>query len=735
MLGIKYKNAIVIKLFSSCAILLYYCCVLARRRKKKNIVLNKFKLGISLTVLGSLFFFSLYFAEWSPVIMFLRTYASIAFGEVGLYVFFALCFFVGIIIMAKGHLMKLIIRQFMVIMFIISAVINFPIIDGDVAKYEKFWWYISWPIIAILQVMFGGKAIATKSFIIILLILAIIWIMYSLNFSFPNISLKTESKPKSDAKKQRVRYEEEEEEEEEEKPEFWKPVSRSLIKSLIKDKLQRKIEEKEQTKERRIKPTINFSGEKPTFNHAILDSNADQTVTIDETFLMEKAKALQNKLMEFNVPIMIEWFDIGPSIVQIRVKPDEGIKLSTIESLTNDISLSLKSKSVRIIAPIPGTDCIGIQLPNPKPLMVHLADVLSTTEFANDMKKSDNNLALGKAIDGSIIIKTLESMPHLLVAGATGSGKSVGVNDFILSLMYQNTPSELKFLMVDPKQVELELYAGLPYLLAPIVFEPEKALKLLKRTEQEMERRYGILKESRVKNIDEYNKKISSEKMFRIIFVIDELASMMLSKAKRDVENCITHISAKARAVGIHLIIATQRPSVDVITGLIKANIPTRIAFGTVSEIDSRTILGKKGAETLLGKWDMLYMDPSTKSPIRIQAPFISTEEIEKVVMALKTKYMGGLTEEDIYNQEIVGLLENKLEAGQQLFGSSNGDNDDELVERAIQVISQTRKASATLLQRKLGVGFARAARIMDILEEKGIIGPQDGAKPRDIFI
>ena len=211
--------------------------------------------------------------------------------------------------------------------------------------------------------------------------------------------------------------------------------------------------------------------------------------------------------------------------------------------------------------------------------MVRLGDILSSNDFANDMKKSDNNLSLGKAIDGSIIIKTLESMPHLLVAGATGSGKSVGINDFILSLMYQNTPSELKFLMVDPKQVELELYAGLPYLLAPIVFEPEKALKLLKRTEHEMERRYGALKEARVKNIDEYNQKTGGEKMFRIVFVVDELASMMLSRSKRDVENCITHISAKARAVGIHLIIATQRPSVDVITGLIKANMPTRIAF------------------------------------------------------------------------------------------------------------------------------------------------------------
>lgn len=710
---------------------------MAKRRKKKNLVLNKYRLGLSMTILWSLFFFSLYFAEGSPVLMFLRTYASIAFGEVGLYVFFALCFFVGIVIIAKWYLMKLIMRQFMLMMFLISAVINFPIIDGDLNKYETLWWYISRPIIALLQVMFGHKAIATKAFIIILLVLAVVWILYSFNFSFPKISLQTETKPKKKAvaKKSRTQeYEEEEEEEEEEKPNFGQPVSRSLIKSLIKNKLENKIQEKEKVREKKIRPMINFSWEKPTFSVNTIELSPDQTVTIDESFLMEKAKALQNKLMEFNVPIMIEWFDIGPSIVQIRIKPDEGIRLSMIEWLSNDISLSLKSKSVRIIAPIPGTDCVGIQLPNPKPVMVRLWDILGSKEFTNEMKKSDNNLSLGKAIDGSVIIKTLESMPHLLVAGATGSGKSVWVNDFILSLMFQNTPSELKFLMVDPKQVELELYAGLPYLLAPIVFEPEKALKLLKRTEHEMERRYGVLKEMRVKNIDEYNRKTSTEKMFRIVFVIDELASMMLSKAKRDVENCITHISAKARAVGIHLVIATQRPSVDVITGLIKANIPTRIAFGTVSEIDSRTILGRKWAETLLGKWDMLYTDPTTKSPTRIQAPFVSTEEIEKVVMTLKTKYMGGLTEEDIYNQEIVNLLENKLEAGNQLF-SGWGNDDDELVEQAIQVISQTRKASATLLQRKLGVGFARAARIMDILEERGAIGPQDGAKQRDIFI
>jgi DNA segregation ATPase FtsK/SpoIIIE, S-DNA-T family len=237
--------------------------------------------------------------------------------------------------------------------------------------------------------------------------------------------------------------------------------------------------------------------------------------------------------------------------------------------------------------------------------------------------------------------------------------------------------------------------------LAPIVFESEKALKLLKWSVNEMEKRYSILKEKRVKNIDEYNSKIIWEKMYRIVFVIDELADMMMSGNKKDVETCITRIAQKARAVGIHLIVATQRPSVNVITGLIKANIPTRMAFGVVSEIDSRTILGRKWAEALLGKWDMLYIDPSTKHPIRIQAPFVSTEEIEKVVQTLKNKYMWWLTEEDIYNPEIVQMLESKLETGDSLFGWGNGD-DDELIEQAIQVISETRKASATLLQRKL---------------------------------
>ena len=509
----------------------------------------------------------------------------------------------------------------------------------------------------------------------------------------------------------------------------------SLLKEMFKTKVTQKIEEK------KPKPVISFSGDKPTFGYSALESNLGNQQTVDENFLVEKAKALQTKLSEFWVPIAIEGFDIWPSIVQIKIKPEEGIKISAIEGLSNDIKLSLKSKSLRIIAPIPGTDMIGIQIPNPKASMVRLGDIISTEEFSMQMKKNSTNLSLGKGIDGSVQVKALESMPHLLVAGATGSGKSVGINDFIVSLMFQNTPAELKFLMVDPKQVELVMYSGLPYLLAPIVYDSGKAIKLLQWTVEEMEKRYSTLKDQRVRNLDEYNQKMEAEgqeKMYRIVFIIDEMADMMLSSSanRKEVENCINRLAAKARAVGIHLILATQRPSVNVITGLIKANIPTRIAFGVVSEVDSRTILGRKGAEDLVGKGDMLYMDPSTKFPIRIQAPFVSTEEIERVVSQLRNKYMQNLTEEDIYHPEIIAALESKVETARGvLSGGGDGGNDEDLVNQAIQVIAETRKASATLLQRKLNIGFARAARIMDVLEERGIIWPQEGAKPRDIFI
>lgn len=596
---------------------------------------------------------------------------------------------------------------------------------------------------------------AIYAIVIVLLLGAIVYLLYVLNVrlpKLPKINIEQSEKP--------IKKEKKTDSKEDERPtitisrpdistdDILEKVSQatgkvvqatsswgSLLKEMFKTKVTQKIEEK------KPKPVISFSGDKPTFGYSALESNLGNQQTVDENFLVEKAKALQTKLSEFWVPIAIEGFDIWPSIVQIKIKPEEGIKISAIEGLSNDIKLSLKSKSLRIIAPIPGTDMIGIQIPNPKASMVRLGDIISTEEFSMQMKKNSTNLSLGKGIDGSVQVKALESMPHLLVAGATGSGKSVGINDFIVSLMFQNTPAELKFLMVDPKQVELEMYSGLPYLLAPIVYDSGKAIKLLQWTVEEMEKRYSTLKDQRVRNLDEYNQKMESEgqeKMYRIVFIIDEMADMMLSSSanRKEVENCINRLAAKARAVGIHLILATQRPSVNVITGLIKANIPTRIAFGVVSEVDSRTILGRKGAEDLVGKGDMLYMDPSTKFPIRIQAPFVSTEEIERVVSQLRNKYMQNLTEEDIYHPEIIAALESKVETARGvLSGGGEGGNDEDLINQAIQVIAETRKASATLLQRKLNVGFARAARIMDVLEERGIIWPQEGAKPRDIFI
>lgn len=596
---------------------------------------------------------------------------------------------------------------------------------------------------------------AIYAIVIVLLLGAIVYLLYILNVrlpKLPKINIEQSEKP--------IKKEKKTDSKEDERPtitisrpdistdDILEKVSQatgkvvqatsswgSLLKEMFKTKVTQKIEEK------KPKPVISFSGDKPTFGYSALESNLGNQQTVDENFLVEKAKALQTKLSEFWVPISIEGFDIWPSIVQIKIKPEEGIKISAIEGLSNDIKLSLKSKSLRIIAPIPGTDMIGIQIPNPKASMVRLGDIISTEEFSMQMKKNSTNLSLGKGIDGSVQVKALESMPHLLVAGATGSGKSVGINDFIVSLMFQNTPAELKFLMVDPKQVELEMYSGLPYLLAPIVYDSGKAIKLLQWTVEEMEKRYSTLKDQRVRNLDEYNQKMDAEgqeKMYRIVFIIDEMADMMLSSSanRKEVENCINRLAAKARAVGIHLILATQRPSVNVITGLIKANIPTRIAFGVVSEVDSRTILGRKGAEDLVGKGDMLYMDPSTKFPIRIQAPFVSTEEIERVVSQLRNKYMQNLTEEDIYHPEIIAALESKVETARGvLSGGGEGGNDEDLINQAIQVIAETRKASATLLQRKLNVGFARAARIMDVLEERGIIWPQEGAKPRDIFI
>lgn len=650
-------------------------------------------------------------------------------------------------------------------MLLISAILNFPVLDDPKGtSYTEEGWYISRPIFYLLEQGFwADNPNAIKWVIITLLVILIIWIFYKFNIPVPiprlNIRLPeqksperravTSTKSEKPSSKKELTYEaykakiEKEKEVDSDTGEdhgsllksifsrWEKNSENSLLKTAIKSTMVKAVDDKLHQK---TMAHISFPKDKPTFWLDLL-RRQQGTVEVDHEALAKKAQVVQSKLIEFWVPVSIDGFDIGPSIIQIRVKPEPGIKISTIENLKQDLALATKSKALRIVAPIPGTDCVGIQIPNPKPTMVHLGDVLWAADFTQSMQKSLMNMTLGKAIDGVNVVKSLEDMPHLLIAWATGSGKSVGVNDFILSLMYQNNPNELKFLMVDPKQVELEMYAGLPYLLAPIVTQSEKALKLLQWAVEEMETRYTKLAKARVKKLTEYNVKFPDEQLYRIVFVIDELADLMMSGNKKEVEACITRIAQKARAVGIHLIVATQRPSVNVITGLIKANIPTRIAFWVVSQIDSRTILGIKGAEDLLGKGDLLYMDPTTKFPMRVQAPFVDTDEIDAVITSLKRRYMQWLNEEDIYHPEIIRILEAKPEiAAGQYAGGSTGD-DDELVEQAIQIVLETRKASATLLQRRLWLWFARAARIMDELENRGVVWPQEWAKAREILM
>ena len=716
-------------------------------------------------LLWAIFFFAKKFAPDAPVLWFLSKWTSYAFWETWLLVFFVLCFLVWLFIILKGYLMRTLIKQFGCAMLLTSAVLNFQAIEEwgeslvNWAKSVHHWWYFSWPLYRILERIFWQSKLAIQILIIVMLIWVVARILYALNVTLPKlpkINVERESAPEK--KSTKIPYVTRESTTSDsdllkklEQATWkkttsvwawakvnWTSASGSLLKdwfsSILKQKIQEKMDEKVEAKPR---PQIHFSWDKPTYSTSLLESNSEESQQIDEKAIVEKAQALQNKLAEFWIYISIEWFDIWPSVVQIRIKLAEWIKISAVTNLMDNIKLSLRTRSVRMVAPIPWTDCIWIQIPNPKPKIVCLWDILSSREFQKWMQKSETTLALWKWIDWAIAISQLDSMPHLLVAWATWSGKSVWINNFILSLMYQNTPSELKFLMVDPKQVELWMYSWLPYLLAPIVYDSWKAVKLLQWTEQEMERRYSILSQKKVKQLSEFNAAYPDEKMYRIVFIIDEMADMMMSSAsnRKEAERCINRIAAKARAVWIHLILATQRPSVNVITWLIKANIPARIAFSVVSEVDSRTILWHKWAEELVWRWDMLYMDAKI-TDLRVQWAYVDTKEIDAVVEHLKHKYMVWLTEDDVYNQEIINALESKTEVwwASSWWWSWNWDDED-LINQAIQIIAETRKASTTMIQRKLWIWFARAARIMDTLEERGIVWPQDWARWRDIFI
>lgn len=497
--------------------------------------------------------------------------------------------------------------------------------------------------------------------------------------------------------------------------------------------------EKPKTEPRRDPSLIEMKDtrfEEWTFPGLDLLEGKHSELTVNDQDLKRQAARIKEKLAEFDIAVTMRDAHPGPTVTQFTLEPSEGIKLSKIESLKDDLALALAAQSLRIEAPIPGKSLVGIEMPNEQRSTVYLKEMLESTEFKSS--ESPLTIPLGRGVGGEAIVATIDDMPHLLIAGATGAGKSVAMNTFLVSLLYQNAPHELKFILVDPKRVELMPYSNIPHLLTPVITESEKALQALRWAIAEMGRRLHRFSEIGVRNLAEYNEKQKEDdkKLPRIVIVIDELADLMMRQHRKDTETMIARIAQMARAVGMHLIIATQRPSVDVITGLIKANIPTRIAFRVVSAIDSRTILDGIGAEDLLGKGDLLFMTAATPNPVRIQGIYISTKEVERVINAVKVAGGGMLTEEITLGD---GTTEDQAGAVTGTTGMINLDADDnggdDLFFEAVRIVQASGKASASLLQRQLKVGYARAARLLDIMEEKGLIGPVDGAKARKVYI
>lgn len=437
---------------------------------------------------------------------------------------------------------------------------------------------------------------------------------------------------------------------------------------------------------------------------------------------------IQKTLENFGIPVEMGEVNIGPTVTQYTFKPSDGVILSRITNLNNNLSLALAAHPIRIEAPIPGKSLVGVEVPNQAKAIVGLREILSSKEFKD--RKSNLMLGLGKDVSGKAWMYDLAKMPHLLVAGATNSGKSVCLNSVIVSLLYQNNPDDLRFIMVDPKRVELTIYNGLPHLLTPVIVDVNKTINALRWCLNEMDRRFEILNKSGKRDISSFNIRANShngDKMPHIVFVIDELADLMVA-AGRDIESGVIRLAQMARAVGIHLVLATQRPSVDVITGLIKANMPARIAFSVASGTDSRTILDSLGAEKLLGRGDMLFITAEMSKPKRLQGAFVSESEIRKINDYIDERggepsYMDEVTE----RQKVLGI------AGAGMDGTN--DIDDDLLEEAKELIINSGRASASFLQRRLSIGYARAARLLDVLEEMGVIGPANGSKPREILI
>jgi S-DNA-T family DNA segregation ATPase FtsK/SpoIIIE len=445
---------------------------------------------------------------------------------------------------------------------------------------------------------------------------------------------------------------------------------------------------------------------------------------------------IKKTLQNFDIQVEMSEINIGPTVTQYTLKPAEGVKLSRITALSNDLSLALASHPLRIEAPIPGRSLVGIEVPNKSRAQVRMRNLIENPNFKNSL--SNLILVLGRDVSGVPVYADLSRMPHLLVAGATGTGKTIFLNTLISSLLYKNSIETLKFILIDPKRVEFTIYNNLPHLLCPVIHDPQRSINALKWLTGEMERRFEIFAQAGARDISSFNELVEKDKdlglMPFIVFIVDELADLIAARG-REIEAGIVRLAQMARAVGIHLVVATQRPSVEVITGLIKANITSRITFQVASQVDSRTVIDVAGAEKLLGLGDFLYISADTVKPRRIQGPYVSEKEVKKVVNYIKSKFGDEKTEGDrTLELELSRELEKTTEVPHGGFSEESSFGEDPLYEEARGVVFEARKASASLLQRRLRIGYARAARLIDILEERGVVGPANGAKPRDVY-
>lgn len=448
--------------------------------------------------------------------------------------------------------------------------------------------------------------------------------------------------------------------------------------------------------------------------------------------IRSKEIEIQEKLLQFKIEVEMKWYQVWPTVIQFRLSPKEWVKLQRIENLKKDLALALHAKSIRIQAPIPWLWVVGIEVPNSNRQTVWLKEVIWSNTY--NSKWIVIPIAIWKDVSWDIVVWDLVRMPHLLVAWQTASWKSVWMNGFIISMLYKFSPSELKMIMVDPKRVELSVYNGIPHLLTPVITNPDKALNALKWCVAEMLRRYDLATKVNARNLEEYNEKMKKEeKLPYIVMIIDELADLMMSWNKKEVEASIARIAQMARAVWMHLIIATQRPSVDVITWLIKANIPSRIAFTVASQIDSRTVIDQAWAEDLLGRWDMLYYPTWNIEPERVQWVFVETNEVEAVVNRLKLTVDPDMLK-NLQIPEIVNWRSN-LEWSIMENYKWEQDENPEIIEKAIQIVKESKKGSTSLIQRKLWLWYARAAKVLDILEELWVVWPSNGSKPREVYV